>query len=52
MLKHEVKSSASYTTSDLMLDDRLPPLKLSLQYNSEEVAIVCQDHPVVHCPSY
>ena len=29
-----------YTTSDLMLDDRIPPTKLSEQYNSEEVVIV------------
>ena len=30
-----------YTTCDLMLDDRIPPTKLSEQYNREEVVIVC-----------
>ena len=34
-------SQVLYTTCDLVLDDRIPPTKLSEQYNREKVVIVC-----------
>ena len=43
-----------YTTSGLMLDDRIPPTKLSEQYNREEVVSNCvlESAGTIHCPSY